>query len=537
VREKISNGSTRAAAYTRVSTGRQAEKGLSLDAQRQRVEEHAHRQGWELVDVYEERGISGRKANRPALDRMLAERDRFDRLIVPKLDRLGRSATNVYATIKQLNDAGIRLVCLDPNIDTTTREGRFLLNALVGVGEMESDLNSERVRETAEARVARGRDYGSRRPLYGYRRGPDGVLVPVPAQAAIVQRVFTEYVAGAAQREIERGLIADGIPSATGGMWRLGTVSRMLRRVEYIGKVRGPSGTVYPGLHDAIIETETYERAQRRLATTRKSGVRRNTATGHLLRGRMLQCGYCRATMIARTDKGLGRYVCATRKERGVDACRMPVVPREMVEQPLLQYFDGALLDLRATRDQVITAMAARRAETNALRHEADRQVALAESRLARVRRDYQDGALAATDWAEQRNELTTERDAARAELERLEERAVGDDIAVDDELVIERLADLREAIFTAVRDANQVGIDAVRAIFLELFDHFVLTGEGRVIVPVPRPEAVQAIAEGVAMPVADIGAFTSQKTSLRPRRTITSSSFPPTRTFAARIR
>ena len=224
MRDDPSNAPIRAAGYTRVSTGRQAAKGLSLDEQRRRIEEFASKEGWALTEVYEERGVSGRKAGRPALNRMLAERSRFDRLIVPKLDRLGRSAANVYDTIRQLNEVGIRLVSLDPMIDTTTREGRFLLNALVGIAEMESDLNSERVRDTAEARVARGRDYGSRRPPYGYRRGDDGILVPLPEQAAVIRRIFAEYLAGRGQREIERGLIEDGIQGSAGGEWRPGTV-------------------------------------------------------------------------------------------------------------------------------------------------------------------------------------------------------------------------------------------------------------------------------------------------------------------------
>jgi site-specific DNA recombinase len=261
------------------------ETGLSLEEQRKRVQEHAAREEWQLVAVYEERGQSGRRARRPALEQMLLERDQFDVLIVPKLDRLGRSAPSVYATIRDLNEAGIRLVSLEPALDTTTREGRFLLNALIGIAEMESDLNSERVRETAEARVARGRDWGSRRPRYGFRRGDDGILVPVPEQAVVVRRAFAEFVAGRPQREIERGFIADGIRGSAGGLWRPGTLSKMLRAVEYIGKVRGPSGEIYPGLHDAIVDEETYDRAQELLSGNRRSGVRRRTATGHLYAG------------------------------------------------------------------------------------------------------------------------------------------------------------------------------------------------------------------------------------------------------------
>ena len=69
----------RAAAYVRVSTLKQAEEGLSLDAQERRVREYIEREGWELAGLYVERGVSGRRAARPELDRLLASLDSIDR--------------------------------------------------------------------------------------------------------------------------------------------------------------------------------------------------------------------------------------------------------------------------------------------------------------------------------------------------------------------------------------------------------------------------------------------------------------------------
>src|SRR5687767_11661490 len=82
---------TRAAGYIRVSTERQATEGLSLPEQERRIRAYADAQGWELVEVYTDAGISGKRDERPALRRLLGELDGIDRLIIPKLDRLGRS--------------------------------------------------------------------------------------------------------------------------------------------------------------------------------------------------------------------------------------------------------------------------------------------------------------------------------------------------------------------------------------------------------------------------------------------------------------
>jgi site-specific DNA recombinase len=571
----MSECSVRAAAYIRVSTRRQANDGLSLAEQRRRVEAYAAQQGWDLIAIYEERGVSGRKAHRTALERMLRDRNLFDVLIVPKLDRLGRSAPHVYATIRDLSDACIHLISLEPILDTRTKEGRFLLNALIGIAEMESDLNSERVRETAEARVARGRDWGSRRPRYGFRRGDDGVLAPLPEQAVVVRRAFAEFVAGKPQREIERGFIADGIRGSAGGLWRPGKLSKMLRAVEYIGKVRGPSGEIYQGLHEAIVDEETFNRAQQLLVANRRSSVRRRTVTGHLLRGSLGKCAHCGRTLQARTEKGLGRYICDTSKTWGAAACPMPVVPQELLDGALLDYFASAVIDLEATKVELDRALNSRAEEFAALRSRAENEAVRTQARLARIRRHYQDGRLEPEDWNEQRAQLTAELDAANAEAERLtaqETEAIEEahDLELKTDLM-SALHELRVAIVDSVRGAS--GIDAVRAVFVRIFERFVVgradlpwvdepeaphsvvAGAGFIIVPVPRPEFVVTVLSSVSMPdgsavqaelpsiarsalsVADFVAFCSQKTSLRPRRRTMSSSLRPARAFAANTR
>jgi hypothetical protein len=488
----------------------------------------------------------------------------------------------VYATIGKLREAGITLVSLDPPIDAATMVGRLLLNSLIGIAEMESDLNSERVRETAEARVARGRDYGSRRPLYGYRRGEDGILVPIPEQAAVVQRVFEQFLSGASQRAIERGLHEDGIPASAGGPWQAGTVSRMLRRAEYTGRVRGPSGKLYEGKHDALIDEETFARAAALLAANGNAGVRRATVAGHLLRGRMLVCGHCGSSMHARTERGRGWYVCATKKGLGgVAACPMPRVPRDVVEAPLLAYFRDTILDIDTTRAQIEQAAARKVEEARALREHAEHQATLAEERLARVRRDYQDERITAEDWAEQREELTGERQAAHAQAARLagrEAEAIEAKARLGQEgQLLALLHELRVSIIESVREADdQAGTDAVRAALSRVFQRFVIgrvdapwvdgevgtpgipcfARDGLLIVPVPQPDAIVGVTpvrvrledgdlaevdvpnlQTVPLTGDDIAAYCSQKTSCRPRRATTSSSCPPAQALVSRIR
>ena len=120
--------------------------------------------------------------------------------------------------------------------------------------------------------------------------------------------------------------------------------------------------------HDAVI--------QALLDAKGRAGIKRATTAGHLLRGKLLACAHCGATMHARTDRGRGWYVCATKLDLGLDAaCPMPRVPREAVEGPLLAYFRDSILDLDATRAQIEQATARQVDEARALREHAERHL------------------------------------------------------------------------------------------------------------------------------------------------------------------
>jgi DNA invertase Pin-like site-specific DNA recombinase len=155
-----SNRPVRAAIYARVST---THHGQDVGLQIEELYRVAEQRGWEVVGVYQDEGISGAKSARPALDRMLedAARGRLDVIAVWKLDRLARSVLHLLDIAAALNTWGVGLVSVrDAHVDTTTPGGRFTLQILGAVAELERSLIQERVVAGVRRAQAQGKHCG-----------------------------------------------------------------------------------------------------------------------------------------------------------------------------------------------------------------------------------------------------------------------------------------------------------------------------------------------------------------------------------------
>ena len=134
----------RVAAYIRVSTDKQ-----STDSQLVAIKDAIQRSGDVLVQVYEDHAISGGKCrkDRPALDSMLkdAGAGKFDKVIVWDITRLGRSLSDLIATLNELQRSNVDLQFLQNNLDTSTAGGRMLFSIFGAIGEFEKSLIRERV--------------------------------------------------------------------------------------------------------------------------------------------------------------------------------------------------------------------------------------------------------------------------------------------------------------------------------------------------------------------------------------------------------
>jgi DNA invertase Pin-like site-specific DNA recombinase len=149
----------RAVGYLRVSTIEQAESRAGLDAQRAAIERETARRGWELVEVLEDAGLSGRSlTGRLGLSdalRRLAERE-ADVLVVAKLDRLSRSIFDFSGLIERSRRERWGIVALDLGVDTTSAAGELVANVMAAVSQWERRAIGERTKEALAAKRAQG---------------------------------------------------------------------------------------------------------------------------------------------------------------------------------------------------------------------------------------------------------------------------------------------------------------------------------------------------------------------------------------------
>lgn len=270
----------RCAIYTRKSS----EEGLdqafnSLDAQREACAAYILSQaseGWSaLPDVYDDGGLSGGSLERPALRRLLADvaAKRIDIIVVYKVDRLTRSLLDFAKLVEAFDSAGTSFVSVTQSFNTTTSMGRLTLNMLLSFAQFEREVTAERIRDKISASKAKGMWMGGIPPL-GYR--PDGrTLAIMEEHASIVRDIFRRYLELGNVRLVAEALARDGVgaPSrltaggkAFGGCaFTRGQLYAILKNPIYVGDIRH-QGKRHNGLHDRIIDQESWDRVQAKLA-------------------------------------------------------------------------------------------------------------------------------------------------------------------------------------------------------------------------------------------------------------------------------
>lgn len=220
---------TTAVAYLRVSTDEQANHGVSLDVQRSKVEAYAMLFDIDLVAVEVDAGVSAKSLKRPGLERalLMLQTRKASALLVAKLDRLTRSVRDLCTLVERHFEKRSALLSVGEQIDTRTASGRMVVQMLTVIAEWERGTIGERTAAAKQHLRSRGRYLGGDAP-YGFALAPDGELVEVAAEQAVIVEARRLRNAGHSFRAVAATLHELGHRSRTGRTLGPSHVHRMV---------------------------------------------------------------------------------------------------------------------------------------------------------------------------------------------------------------------------------------------------------------------------------------------------------------------
>ena len=251
----------RAALYTRVSTEDQAKEGFSLDAQLDKLKAYCIARDWNVAGEFIDDGYSGRNIRRPAYSRLMHEMDSWDVLLVIKMDRIHRNSKNFMLMMEELKKNEKEFVSMTESLDTSTAMGRFVMDIIQRIAQLESEQIGERVYTGMEQKAkTAGGILGFNIP-YGYDY-VDGELIINDNESKNVKMIFNSYLNGKSMNGIAEKLNKENIPTKKNKKWGSQTISLILKNPLYCGYLHWEDYLISNN-HEKIIEKCTFNKVQR----------------------------------------------------------------------------------------------------------------------------------------------------------------------------------------------------------------------------------------------------------------------------------
>lgn len=259
----------RVAIYLRVSTTEQAKEGYSLGAQLERLRNYCKAREWEVANEYVDDGHSGRSTRRPAYQQMMAEKDEWDMILVVKMDRIHRNSKNFMEMMDNLRKWGKEFTSMQESLDTSTAMGRFVVDIIQRIAQLESEQIGERVYVGMRQKAStEGGILGFAHP-YGYDY-ENGELRINESEAEAVRLIFSLCLEGKGSPAIADELDKMGYKTKRNGTWSARTVGKILKNPIYCGYMRWED-IIYKGSHEALITAEEYNEVQMKIRQRTKN--------------------------------------------------------------------------------------------------------------------------------------------------------------------------------------------------------------------------------------------------------------------------
>jgi len=225
----------KAIAYLRVSTEEQAREGISLANQESRIRAFCQAKDWELAEVLVDEGYSGSSLDRPGMQEVIqqCQKRQVDVVVIYKLDRLTRSVRDLgYLVQDVFGKYRVAFSSITDNFDTTTANGKLILNILGSVAQWERDIVVELTRDVMAHKRLSLKLIGAI-PM-GFDLAGDGeTLIPNEQELEAVRKMMLLRETGSSFQTIAERLNGKGTPAKQGGRWYPKTVRSVLRNPIY----------------------------------------------------------------------------------------------------------------------------------------------------------------------------------------------------------------------------------------------------------------------------------------------------------------
>ena len=308
---------------------------------------------WDYAGVYADDFVSGTgTAKRDEFKRMLddCEAGKINIILTKSISRFARNTVDLLETVRHLKDIGVEVQFEREHISSFSGDGELMLTILASFAQEESRSISDNVKWGIRKRMAEGIPNGRSR-VYGYRWEGDGLVI-VPEEAAVVRRIFQNFLDGKSRLETEREFAAEGITTRDGCRWVDSNIKVVLTNITYTGnmllqkeyiadpiskqrrKNRGELPQYYvEDTHPAIIDKATFDYVQEEMARRRELGCFANKSLNLSCFSTKIKCGNCGRSFL-RSARKRGSYViwtCGSKKGRG-KSCGARDIPEKLLQ-------------------------------------------------------------------------------------------------------------------------------------------------------------------------------------------------------------
>lgn len=318
--------------YARYSSSSQTEQ--SIEGQLSVCEAYCKREGHTIVDRYIDRATSASKdiKKRVAFLKMIEDsaKGHFSSIVVYKLDRFSRNRYDMANFKHKLKKNGVSLMSATEAISDNP-EGVILESVLEGMAEYYSLELSQKIQRGMRENLKKHLYLGGSIP-YGYKV-VDKKFVIDEDTAKVVREIYERYLAGEQVLSIAKSLNSRGIRTRTGSEFNRGSMYLLLRNRKYIGEYEY-KGEVYENYLDPIIDRDTFDRTQARIASNRRMPGKGKAKVTYLLSGKVF-CGECGKRMNGSGGTHDYRYYACYSKD-DVERCGNKSIRKEVLENAVM---------------------------------------------------------------------------------------------------------------------------------------------------------------------------------------------------------